>query len=433
MTRARVAMLPDGRRLHLQDGPIDLVIEAFGSPEAVRAAYAAAIARFDGLLDELCAELPALRSPVRGEGTALAGPVALRMYAAVAEHAAGTSEVGATTDVPATLDGAAVPFSCLREKGPEGRLRARPAEPGGEARPSPRRIPTPCGRRPSSGAARHRLPAALGEGKPDIAPFITPMAAVAGAVADAVLAAMLVAAKDAATPFTRAYVNNGGDIALFLAPGERFRIGLVDRPDRPSLDASALFARTELSPEDGVSGIATSGWRGRSFSLGIADAVTVLARTAAAADAAATVIANAVDLPGHPAIVRVPACEVQPDSDLGDRRVTRDVGALSADEIDTALSAGVAVAEGLVRRGLIAGAALHLAGATRVVGIRLAGVVGRGDGGDCAAAAAVHGAPACRRRGPRRLRRSRPGSRARLPVGPRRLRRRRRRLFRAAA
>ena len=49
-------------------------------------------------------------------------------------------------------------------------------------------------------------------------------------------------------------------------------------------------------------GIATSGWRGRSFSLGIADAVTVLAATAAEADAAATVIANAVDLPGHPAI-----------------------------------------------------------------------------------------------------------------------------------
>jgi ApbE superfamily uncharacterized protein (UPF0280 family) len=44
-----------------------------------------------------------------------------------------------------------------------------------------------------------------------------------------------------------------------------------------------------------VRGIATSGWRGRSFSLGIADSVTVLARTAAQADAAATVIANAVD------------------------------------------------------------------------------------------------------------------------------------------
>ena len=344
MTRARAAMLPDGRRLHLQDGPIDLVIEAFGSPEAVRAAYAAAIARFDGLLDELCSELPPLRAPARPDGTPLSGPVARRMYEAVAPHAASS-------------------FSRSREKVPEGRMRARPAQPGGGAGASPGQVPTPFGRRPSSGAARHLLPRA-GEGEaPDTAAFITPMAAVAGSVADEILAAIT-----AAAPLARAYVNNGGDIALYLAPGERFRIGLVDRPDRPSLDASALFARTELSAEDGIGGIATSGWRGRSFSLGIADAVTVLARDAAAADAAATVIANAVDLPGHPAIVRVPARDLQPDNDLGDRLVTRGVGALSADEIDAALAAGVAVAEGLVRRGLIAGAALHLAGATRVVG-----------------------------------------------------------------
>lgn len=296
MTRARAAMLPDGRRLHLQDGPIDLVIEAFGEPAAVQAAYAAAIARFGGLLDELCTELPLLRAPVRPGGTALTGRVARRMYEAVAPHAA---------------------------------------------------------------------------------LFITPMAAVAGSVADEVLVAMLAgAATTSATPLSRAYVNNGGDIALHLAPGERFAIGLVDRPDRPTLDAASLFARTELSAADGVSGIATSGWRGRSFSLGIADAVTVLAATAAAADAAATIVANAVDLPGHPAITRVPARDLAPDSDLGDRRVTRDVAALSAGEIDAALSSGVAVAEGLVRRGLIAGAALHLAGATRVVGIRLAGLAG---------------------------------------------------------
>ena len=86
--------------------------------------------------------------------------------------------------------------------------------------------------------------------------------------------------------------------------------------------------------DDPVRGIATSGRHGRSFSLGIADAVTVLAKTAAQADAAATVIANAVDLPGHPAILRRPACELQPDSDLGDRLVTRDVGALSEQEIE---------------------------------------------------------------------------------------------------
>ena len=91
----------------------------------------------------------------------------------------------------------------------------------------------------------------------------------------------------------RAYVNNGGDIALHLGPGETFSIGMVDRPDRPS-----LIGRAAIGAADHVRGVATSGWRGRSFSLGVADAVTVLAASAALADAAATLIANAVDHSG---------------------------------------------------------------------------------------------------------------------------------------
>src|SRR5262249_56579325 len=54
----QIALLPDGKRLHLQDGPIDLIIEASGREAEIRAAYDAAARRFDGLLDELCAELP---------------------------------------------------------------------------------------------------------------------------------------------------------------------------------------------------------------------------------------------------------------------------------------------------------------------------------------------------------------------------------------
>ena len=188
--------------------------------------------------------------------------------------------------------------------------------------------------------------------------FITPMAAVAGAVAEEILDAMTGAAD-----LDRAYVNNGGDIALHLAPATSFRIGMVGRLDRPD-----LFGNVELAATDPVRGIATSGCRGRSFSLGIADAVTVLAGTAAAADAAATIIANAVDLPGHPDIVRVPASTLQPDSDLGERLVTRFVAPLSRREIGTALHAGSVCGEDLLRRGLILGAALHLGGITQVVG-----------------------------------------------------------------
>jgi ApbE superfamily uncharacterized protein (UPF0280 family) len=190
--------------------------------------------------------------------------------------------------------------------------------------------------------------------------FITPMAAVAGSVAEEILGAMLRAAQ-----LERAYVNNGGDIALYLADGEQFTVGLMDRPDDHGLMRTMV-----IRADDPTRGVATSGRHGRSFSLGIADAVTVLARTASQADAAATIIANAVDLPGHPAIVRLPAQDLQPDSDLGARLVTRDVGELSDVEIEDALEAGADKARQLLAAGLIDGAALRLHGETVVVAPR---------------------------------------------------------------
>jgi hypothetical protein len=188
--------------------------------------------------------------------------------------------------------------------------------------------------------------------------FITPMAAVAGAVADEILATMRGAAGE---DLARTSVNNGGDIALWLAPGEATTVGLVSRPDRP-----ALFARVRLTAADGIGGIATSGAPGRSFSLGVADAVTILASCSAEADAAATVVANAVDLPGDPRVERRPARSLQPDSDLGDRLVTRGVAPLDPASIALALDRGVAAARPLIARGAIAAAALHLQGVMRV-------------------------------------------------------------------
>jgi ApbE superfamily uncharacterized protein (UPF0280 family) len=161
---------------------------------------------------------------------------------------------------------------------------------------------------------------------------------------------------------TRAYVNNGGDIALHLSSGQCFTVGLVAHVDPPT-----LAGKTVVDAESTVRGIATSGRHGRSFSLGIADAVTVLARTASQADAAATMIANAVDLPGHPGIVRVPACDIQPDNDLGERLVTRDVAPLVHDEVTMALERGAVYACELLSRGLIEGAALCLQGEMQIV------------------------------------------------------------------
>jgi ApbE superfamily uncharacterized protein (UPF0280 family) len=257
----QAAMLPDGKRLHLQHGPIDLVIGANGEPAQVRRAFLAARARFEGLLEQLAGELPLLRTEITAQGLPVDGPVARRMAQAVQP--------------------------CWRER-------------------------------------------------------VTPMAAVAGAVADEILQAMLKAAD-----LHRAYVNNGGDIALYLAEGEGFSIA----------SANGLIT---VSAGDGVGGIATSGRHGRSHSLGIADSVTVLARSAAGADVAATLIANAVDLPGSQKVTRVPARELSPDSDLRDRLVTVDVAPLTAAETATALSRGVQKAREFQHRDLIIACTLGL-------------------------------------------------------------------------
>ena len=272
---ARMAMLPDGRRLHLQHGPIDIVAEAFGAEVEVRAAYRQAAACFATVLDGLVAELEPLRRPLGETRLVLKGPVARRM---------------------------------------------------------------------------------LGACWPHRAQFITPMAAVAGSVADEVLAAMTAGRR-----LSRAYVNNGGDIAVHLSPGTSFSAGVVNDPDRPGLDE-----RIVLGADGPARGMATSGWRGRSLSFGIADAVTVLAGSAAEADAAATLIANAVTV-DHPAIERASADACREESDLGARPVTVAVGTLPAHARAAALDAGFAEARAMQRAGLIVSARLALQGESRTL------------------------------------------------------------------
>lgn len=263
------ARFVDGR-LHLQHGPIDLIIQAWGERAEVETAYKQAIARFDDILEVLVQELPLLRTPLAEAYPLLRGPVAQRMAAA-----------------------------CW----------------------------------------------------PYRASYITPMAAVAGSVADEILEAML---ED--RDLERAYVNNGGDIALHIAQGHALTLGVVNNADNPAIDATVV-----LHAAMPVRGLATSGWRGRSQSLGIADAVTVFAANAAAADAAATMVANAVNIE-HGAITRLPARTLRADSDLGDLPVTVAVGSLSASARATALSNGCRRARELQQQGLIYAAYLALQG-----------------------------------------------------------------------
>ena len=294
MAGAMQAMLIGrAQRLHLQHGPIDLVIEAETpqDPAARAALFETARRAAAPLLEGLVAELPGLRAaydPARR----FSGPVARRMQAAAS-------------------------------------------------------IAAPV--------------------------FITPMAAVAGAVADQVLAAML--ASDAARLARKIWVNNGGDIAFHAAGGCSLSAVLAGLPD----------ARLRIPGGAGWAGMATSGRGGRSHSLGIADSVTVLAGHAALADAAATLIANAVDLPGHPAIQRRPANQLIPESDLGAREVVCSLGPLNHAEIATALLAGEREALRLLAANpnmsgpnntspnntspAIGGAVLSLGGQIRVVGL----------------------------------------------------------------
>jgi ApbE superfamily uncharacterized protein (UPF0280 family) len=187
----------------------------------------------------------------------------------------------------------------------------------------------------------------LAAARPFAPKFVTPMAAVAGAVADTVLAAMV-----AAGDLDRAYVNNGGDIALHLGAGRSFDLRI----------AAGRRDCIRITFDSGVRGVATSGWKGRSQSLGIADAVTVLTRSAAQADVAATLIANAVDLPGSPKVERSPARDRHPDSDLGERLITTAVALLDPDEIAQALQNGRVFAQHCLQRGLIQSAHLTLQG-----------------------------------------------------------------------
>ena len=282
-------------RLHLQHGPIDLIITAEGDKAEASAAYARAADAFCGLLDLLVDELTMLRLPADPTIiNSLKGPVAKRMVVAINPH-----------------------------------------------------LP------------RH-----------DKADFITPMIAVAGSVADEILLAM-------GDQLYRASVNNGGDIALYLGEEAFFDIGIADDRDTHLSDLAMaasggdggrmpLHGRIRLHDHDRIGGIATSGWRGRSLSLGIADSVTVLAQNAAAADVAASLIANAITI-SSPAITRQPAASLVPDSDLKDQLITVDVGPLSAGEIDHALAAGACLARQMCDDGQIMTAYARLAGRSFII------------------------------------------------------------------
>jgi len=272
---ATVGMLSNNR-LHLQQGPINLVIKAHGEPASVLYAYKKCTEKFAGLLDGLVNELAVLRQPV-------------------------------SADLPAVVDSTA-----------QRMVRAA------------RRFPDE---------------------------FVTPMAAVAGAVADEIMSVI-----PQVPGIDKCFVNNGGDIALYLAANQNLDVGVV-----PSLAEALAEASIRVHHNAGIGGIATSGWDGHSWSLGIAESVTVLAGNTALADVAATLIANAVNVE-HEAIIRQSAVSLDAMSDLGERLVTTQVGELPDFVRAEALEKGAVFAQELVERGTIQSALITLQGECRTVG-----------------------------------------------------------------
>lgn len=177
---------------------------------------------------------------------------------------------------------------------------------------------------------------------------LTPMAAVAGTIADAVADWLFERGA------TRVIVDNGGDIAIRLSGDETAAVGI-----RPRVGSREISHVLQLNSSRGSWGVTTSGCGGRSFTRGIASAVTTLAASASVADAAATAIANACYVE-DPGIIQVPADQVDPETDIPGVRVTLTVGLLSREKKRLAVNRALAKADQLLRKDIIAGALVVL-------------------------------------------------------------------------
>ena len=182
---------------------------------------------------------------------------------------------------------------------------------------------------------------------------LTPMAAVAGAFADKV--ADWLQQQGA----TKVLVNNGGDVAIRLLADETTKVGVM-----PEIGGEGFSKLVRLTSGDGIGGIATSGLGGRSFTCGVMESVTVLAKSCAVADAFATSLANASYIDSS-AVVRGLARLIDPDTDIPDLMVTESVGRLTPQEVQQSMQQVLTRLRDNVDKRIIKGATLHLQGANR--------------------------------------------------------------------
>lgn len=187
-------------------------------------------------------------------------------------------------------------------------------------------------------------------------PDFTPLAVVAGTFADFVADYMLELGAD------KAIVDNGGDIAIRVPPGDSIKIGI-----RSDLSSTTTTHAITINGDMGIGGVCTSGLGGRSFTLGIASAAVALSRSASLADAAATLLGNATYI-DSPKVKRVLAESIYPDTDIRGLLVVTEIEPLSGEEIDKALRLGEIKAQEILGKQVIKGAFIAVQGKTKKIG-----------------------------------------------------------------
>jgi ApbE superfamily uncharacterized protein (UPF0280 family) len=267
----------------------------------------------------------------------LYGPICLRIVARRAgqPHAAG---VLAAAEVARECLDSLAPFRALAGT-MVGRLRTGTPLAHGQ----PQHLPA---------VLRLMIEAALATGED----LVTPLIAVAGSIAQMAMDAALAAGADTAV------MENGGDVALTVAPGDTVRLGVAR-----SIDDRGLRRTAVLSGADGIGGVCTSGLGGRSFTLGVADAAVAFGPTAAVADACATLLANATFVP-DPAVERDLAEHLDPDTDIPGFLVVTAVGTMSSSSVAQALQQAERRALAFIGSGLITGALVAVQGREIAVG-----------------------------------------------------------------
>lgn len=170
---------------------------------------------------------------------------------------------------------------------------------------------------------------------------LTPLSAIAGGIGEVLIERLR--EKD---DMDRIIFNNGGDTSLYCRKKDYL----------PVINCQGVKLKLVSKK---VKGIATSGRKGRSFTKGIADFVTVFAVSPSVADAAATYIGNNVTTDSEK-IRYEPAEVIDFNTDLKGEKVVVSIGNLTEAEVEKAIENGANTAENLIKKEKILCAVISL-------------------------------------------------------------------------